>query len=615
MLKKFFLCVLFIVAIISDAFAISFSNTEDLITLNITPEYKTLSPDTTEITLISTIDIKNGWHLYWDNPGDTGDPTTLTFFESPYYKITENTHSAPKKSVFDEIITSYIHRKKLYYKTTFKVDNLRGLNRLPFNLVLSYTACNESCLPGTISMDFALPIANKAENNPTYLASLLAAENTFPVLLNASAGMKDKFLELQIEENILKDCAEPEFVSKHPKKSVLADLPKTTVADKEHLHVSFTTGELPPDFKGVLLCPGHAYYLDPLQENGQSLPKGARDNTFFYYILTAFIAGLILNLMPCVLPVLGLKALYLAQNGQKASAVSAFMYLIGVIASFLALSGILFYLRQKGVEMGWGFQLQSPVFNIILFLLFFVIFLNLTDKLPLPDKCADYLHKLAGNKSFLTGFFAVIIACPCTGPFMGAALGYAITQPAPVYFGIFIALAFGYALPYTLIELFPKFFLRYIPKPGAWMITLKRILALPIALTCFWLAWVIYNQLKPEAMPLDIRWEKYSAETVKEAVNNNEAVFINFTAKWCLVCLLNDRTTLSSDNFKQLAEETGTRLFKADWTNRSEEIRDALKSYGRNSIPLYVYHSGKKQTPAILPQILTIDIVREYFTK
>ncbi len=611
MLKRFFLCFLFICIWAGNAFAVSFSKTEDMVTLSVSPEYKTLSPDLTEITLISSVDIKSGWHLYWDNPGDTGDPTTLVFFESPYYEITENIHSAPKKSVFDEIITSYIHTKKLYYKTTFKINKLQGLSRLPFNLVLSYTACNESCLPGSINLTFALPIAAKEEKNPTYLASLLRAENTFPVLLNANAGVKDKLLELQVEENILKDCSEPEFVSRHPKKSVLADLPKTTVADKEHLRVSFASDGLPPDFKGVLLCPGHAYYLDPVQENVLKLPPPPQDYTLFYYILTAFIAGLILNLMPCVLPVLGLKALYLAQNSQKASTVSAFMYLAGVVTSFIALSGLLFYLRQIGIELGWGFQLQSPAFNIILFLLFFVIFLNLTDKLPLPDRYADYLNKTAGNKSFLTGFFAVIIACPCTGPFMGAALGYAITQPAAIYFGIFIALAIGYALPYTLIELFPKFFLRYIPKPGAWMITLKKILALPIALTCLWLGWVIYNQLKPAAQTQDIRWETYSEETVAEAVHNKEAVFINFTAKWCLVCLLNDRTTLSSENFKRLAEDNGIRLFKADWTNRSEEIRAALKGYGRNSIPLYVYYPAKSQKPVFLPQILTIDIVRE----
>lgn len=301
------------------------------------------------------------------------------------------------------------------------------------------------------------------------------------------------------------------------KKSALSELPETTVAEHNRLHVKFQKEELPPDFKGVLLCPGHAYYIDtddasaavpqkaaPATDGTVSdmaaaspspLPPSIPDDTgnassghtssgcfsggSLYYLITAFIAGLILNLMPCVLPVLSLKALYLVQNRRHASPFSALAYVAGVVSSFMLLAGILFFLRELGSGLGWGFQLQSPVFNAVLLLLFFLIFLNLTDRLPLPDSCADTLSRLAGKQSFLTGFFAVVIACPCTGPFMGAAIGYAVAKPALIYFGIFLALSLGYALPYALIEMFPGFFLKYIPKPGHWMITMKRILALP----------------------------------------------------------------------------------------------------------------------------------------
>lgn len=609
--KKLFLFLYLFCATASVASAVSFNQPVDLVNVTAIPEYKTISRETDKITIITEVNIKKGWHLYWDNPGDTGDPTTLTFFESPYYQETSSVHTAPKKSVFEEIITSYIYTQKLYFKTTFALKDLDSLSRLPFKLVLSYTACRESCFPETTTLNFALPVAKVAEKNPTFIKSLIDAENTFPMPLAARGAFDDNFLELDIGEHILKDCAEPEFVSRHPKKSVLADLPETSVIEQGRLHIDFKDDELPPDFKGVLLCPGHAYYVEP---NGSApiLPQQTDKNSgLIYFLLTAFIAGLILNLMPCVLPILGLKALYLVQNRSHTSPLSALFYMLGVVSSFIALSGILFYLKSKGEELGWGFQLQSPTFNIFLFLLFFIIFLNLTDKLPLPDRCADYLSKIAGNKSFLTGFFAVIIACPCTGPFMGAALGYAITQPAPVYFGIFIALAVGYALPYALIEIFPNFFLRFIPKPGAWMITLKRVLALPIALTCLWLGWVIFNQLKPNGTMQDIHWEAYSADKVERAISKNESVFINFTAKWCLVCLLNDKTTLSTEAFKQTVEKKRIHLFKADWTNRDESIRDALKTYGRNSIPLYVYYPAGQNKTVILPQILTTDIIRE----
>lgn len=609
MFKNFFLTLLFYAMLTANAGAVSFSQKTDLVNLTVVPEYKTLAYNTQNLTIIAEIDIKKGWHLYWDNPGDTGDPTTLIYFESPHYVETANIHTAPKKSVFEEIITSYIYTQKVYFKTTFKLNANDNLSRLPFNAVLSYTVCGESCFPETIPLSFALPVGKKAEKNPTYLKSSLEAENTFPLPLAATAALENNFLEFDVGEHIIKNCNEPEFVSRHPKKSILADLPKTSINERGQLHIDFDDGELPPDFNGVLLCPGHAYYIEPSAET-PSLPLQSSSG-LFYYLLTAFLAGLILNLMPCVLPILSLKALYLVQNRQHASAISAIMYLLGVVSSFVALSGVLFYLRQSGTELGWGFQLQSPAFNIFLLLLFFVIFLNLTDKLPLPDRCADYLSKIAGNKSFLTGFFAVIVACPCTGPFMGAALGYAITQPTIIYFGIFIALALGYALPYTLIELFPDFFLHFIPKPGAWMITLKRVLALPIALTCLWLGWVIFNQLKPSAAAQHIQWETYTPDKVEQALQNQEPVFINFTAKWCLVCLLNDKSTLATEDFKNFAKNKKIRLFKADWTNRNAAIREALKTFGRNSIPLYVYYPEGERTPIILPQILTTEIIRE----
>ena len=383
---------------------------------------------------------------------------------------------------------------------------------------------------------------------------------------------------------------------------------------------------------GIILCPGHVYYLEPVfsrdtfiqnnsaknattAEKNPSAVRTARSNgtsgSLLYYMLTAFVAGLILNLMPCVLPILSLKALYLVQNNRRSSPLSALSYTAGVICSFWILAGILFALREIGAGAGWGFQLQSPVFNIFLLLLFFLIFLNLTDKLPLPGAFAAKLSRAAGGKSFLTGFFAVVIACPCTGPFMGAALGYALSEPAEIYFGIFLSLGLGYALPYALVEIFPAVLLRHIPKPGHWMITLKRILALPILLTCFWLGWVIFNQLRPQPASSALSWEPYTPAKVDAALAENRPVFVNFTAKWCLVCLLNDKTSLSSAAFYDTVRSQNIRLFKADWTSRSEGIRLALQNYGRNSIPLYVYYPAGQKQPVLLPQILTPEILQK----
>ena len=610
MRKLFCLYLALISAFALNAEALSFSQKSDYVSLTLIPEYKTISTHTPSITFIAEIDIKPDWHIYWDNPGDTGDPTTLIFYDSPYYNLQETTHSAPKKFVLEDIITTYVHRQKMYYKTTFHLKDLRSLKRVPFNVVLSYTACHENCFPETLTLDVTIPIAEQNEKNPSFVKALLDAENTFPIPLAIDAEIKNNLLELNLAEHITQECQEPEFISIYPKKNILSNLPQTQKTADNHIKVAFEEGETPKDSKGVLLCPSHAYYLEPQTHHSANFSSSSHANTsLFYYILTAIFAGLILNLMPCVLPILSLKALYLATHKDKASPLSALIYLCGVLSSFLLLSGILFYLKTAGTELGWGFQLQSPIFNTFLLILFFLIFLNLIDKLPLPSIWTDKLNKFAHNQSFLTGFFAVIIACPCTGPFMGAALGYAITQPPIGYFSIFISLGFGYALPYVLIEIFPQIFLHHLPKPGHWMIILKHILSVPIALTCLWLGWVIYNQTKTQINTTEIIWEKYDEVQISEALKNNEPILIDFTAKWCLTCLLNDKTVLSSKAFQKLAQKHHLRLFKADWTNRSDKIKNALNRYGRNSVPLYVYYPSSKETPIILPQILTNGIM------
>lgn len=610
MLKKYFLTLLIYLTAVLNAEALVFKKETPHVNLSLIPEYQTISTTADSLSLLTKIEIAPGWHLYWQNPGDTGDPTSLTFFDTPYYEQTEQTRSSPEKIVFNELITTYLHHQQLYIKNTIDLKDTADLTTVPFELVLSYSVCQEECLPEKINLKFALPLTSFTEQNPDYLPTLLTAENTFPTPVKSVVKTANNTATITFTDNILTTCPSAEFISNYPKKSVIADLPQTTIISQNKINITFAEGELPPDLNGLLLCPEQTYSLTPIQA-----PQPPQNNTsapeWLYYLLTALLAGLILNLMPCVLPILSLKALYLAAHKEQASITSAFIYLAGVLCSFLLLSGLLFYLRGLGTEMGWGFQLQSPLFNLCLFILFFLIFLNLVDCLPIPDAYADKLSKIAGNKSFLTGFFAVIIACPCTGPFMGAALGYALREPPLIYFTIFLSLGLGYALPYVLIESFPRFFLKFIPKPGHWMITLKRILSVPIALTCLWLGWVIYNQLRSTTHTQELLWETYTQQKIEHTLQKGEPVLIDFTAKWCLICLLNDKTVLSSQEFRSLVKKKKLHLFKADWTNHNQEIANALKSYGRNSIPLYIYYPPHSSVPQYLPQILTTEILEE----
>lgn len=342
--------------------------------------------------------------------------------------------------------------------------------------------------------------------------------------------------------------------------------------------------------------------------------------SFILILLMAFVGGLILNFMPCIFPILTIKVISLAHNAyhKKISQAKAGMYVLGVFVSFMIVATILYILRLQGEEIGWGFQLQSPVFVGIMIVIFFVIFLMLLDiiniNIALFGKMARVSVKGALWNSFLTGLLSVLIASPCTAPFMGIAIGYTLTAPVYIYYPIFISLSLGYALPFALAELFPKAIRRILPKPGRWMDILKKIFAIPVLLTCVWLGWILYNQMHVHLGDdtQNLNWQEYDAVKVSRLVSENKPVFIDFTAKWCLTCLLNKRIALQSDEFAEFVKEKNVTLFRADWTNRDAKIASALEFYGRNSIPLYVYYNGDGPGYVLLPQLLTTGIISQY---
>lgn len=354
-----------------------------------------------------------------------------------------------------------------------------------------------------------------------------------------------------------------------------------------------------------------------LQED--KIPNLNSEPEFWLILLMAFGGGLILNLMPCIFPVLSLKAIALvkgAKNKKRAKS-DALLYTVGVVASFLLMAFVLVAFRENGEKIGWGFQMQSPVFVSVLLAIFILILFMFLDLIKVQNPFTDPMVRLSVKarhfSSFFTGVFSVLIATPCTAPFMGIAIAYALTKPVFYYYPIFFSLALGYAAPFLFLGFYPKVLARLLPKPGKWMVTLKRIFVIPVFLTCVWLSWVLYNQLanRPDVNQFGVAWNKYNYETVTQAVNNGQKVFIDFTAKWCITCIANEKSTLNTQEFAKLAQEKNILLFKADWTNKDSQIAQALEHYGRNSIPLYVYYDGEKLQ--ILPQILTPSIVAQYF--
>ncbi|MGU3415135.1 protein-disulfide reductase DsbD family protein [Enterobacteriaceae bacterium C34A] len=391
-------------------------------------------------------------------------------------------------------------------------------------------------------------------------------------------------------------------------------------------------------------------------------------------LFAAFIGGIILNFMPCVFPVVSLKAFgLLRHDGNTASARSeGLAFLLGVVVTMMALVGVLLAARAGGNAVSWGFQLQSPLVISLLALVILGAALNLLGVfevgLSLQRAGEISVGRGAFVRSALTGALAIIVATPCSAPFMASAIGYALVQPPTVALAIFFALALGFAAPFTLISLFPALAKR-LPRPGAWMNVLKHALAFPMLGAFAWLVWVLAQQagttalgvllagsvalsfaawlygiaqrrqlagrgyrvmyaltaalivailaplpgvMKPVESP-DVSAStapiKWTPQTVAEQRGHGKAIFVNFTASWCITCQVNDKTSLSTKAVKEALARTGTLYMVADSTKFNPDVDDALSQFGQGGLPLYVVYPADGGAPKVLPQVLTPTLV------
>jgi thiol:disulfide interchange protein DsbD len=403
---------------------------------------------------------------------------------------------------------------------------------------------------------------------------------------------------------------------------------------------------------------------------------GAGAITLVAAIGLALAGGIILNLMPCVLPVLSIKAIALVTHAQTSTGAirrHGFAYTAGVLVSFTALAGILIVLRAAGAEIGWGFQLQSPLVVGALAYLLFALGLSLSGVLAVGERWTGIGHGLAGRPgyagSFFTGALAAVAATPCTAPFMGVAVGYALTQPAVPALLVFEALGLGLALPFLALSLVPAW-RRLLPRPGGWMVRLKQALAFPLYASVAWLVWVVSRQAGADAValvlagllliafaawlhgvtratrsaggrraasavalacvagalalgplvapspappaaadpgsaPTGAKAEPFSSARLAELRAQGTPVFVNFTAAWCITCLVNEKVALHSPAVAEAFARRGVVYLKADWTSKSPEIAALLESFGRSGVPLYVVYGRAAHPPRVLPQILS----------
>jgi|GEM_PF-55102 len=381
---------------------------------------------------------------------------------------------------------------------------------------------------------------------------------------------------------------------------------------------------------------------------------------FIIMLFSALLGGMFLNLMPCVFPVLSIKALSLANSHDKSERIKhGWSYTLGCLITFITVASILLIIRDAGKAVGWGFQLQSPAVVSFLALLFFIMGLSLSGIITFSGRWMNTGQTLTQGRgtvsSFFTGVLAAIVASPCTAPLMAPALGYALTQSTPAALGVFSALGFGMALPFLLLSYLPKLG-EYLPKPGAWMETFKQALAFPLYLTSIWLIWIVGNQAgsnsiimialgiftitfgiwlnqklprwstiiviivltilaviihsnrhTQESSPTHSEhslWETYSDQKLQSLREQGIPVFVNLTADWCITCKVNEKLVFTDDTLQRMKDQ-GIVLLEGDWTNYNAEITQLLDQYGRGGVPLYLLYPRKVSADAhILPQLL-----------
>lgn len=584
-----------------------------------------------------------GWHVYWVNPGDSGSPPSLTWNATAGTRIGEPLWPVPRRLPLGGLV-NYGYERELLLATPMRAPEGAPPAEVQLRLKAEWLVCKEECVPASAEFALTLPVRKAAVPSTRWKAAFERAERRLPRDgrgLEASAEPAGERLVLRAE-----GIAPAAFFPLDAQ--VIENAARQTAADGAlTVQRAQERDAWPARLRGVLVDADGAGWTVEIPVGA---PPPSPPAALAAALGLAFLGGLLLNLMPCVLPILSIKALGLMQGASRRR---AGLYAIGEIVSFLALGAGLLALRAGGSQIGWGFQLQSPLFSGALAALFLVLGFNLFGYFEIGLG----LTRLGGTVShdndagaFLSGVLAVVVATPCTAPFMGAALGAAVTMPPAGALAVFAALGVGMALPVAILAARPDWS-RLLPKPGPWMETLKEGLAFPMFATAAWLYWVHGIQIGipwlgravgaltaagaavwtwrrfsgggagralacaaglaslaiafGPAAPEDVRWEPWSDARRVELLAMGRPVFVDFTAAWCVTCQVNERGALSSDAFRRAALEANAALLKADWTARDPEITAALAALGRNGVPVYALYRPGRETPRLLPSVLT----------
>jgi thiol:disulfide interchange protein DsbD len=682
--------------------------------------------------------IDQGWHVYWKNAGDAGEPPHVKWTLPDAITAGPLQFPAPKRLPLGPLM-DFGYEDEVLFPFTFTAGPTAKSGAAVLHAKVDWLVCQASCIPGKAELELTRDVLD----HPGRSASVVPDEALFKRLsgrlprplpstvkatfqptkdgfrLSIATGQRESQAAFFPADQEIIDNPAPQKITPSPKGLILdlkkdanlatnpavlkglielsggrayefaaipgtglkaaaeTQVPLQTPAPTQPIPVSAAPAPTPAPPGPASPAPASLASSTAPSTPTKPIPFSASE--LLRATGLAFLGGLLLNLMPCVFPVLFLKGLSLVNSGNEERLrlrVHGFVYASGILASFWALVGVLLGLKAAGATLGWGFQFQSPVFLSLMAGLLFFLGLSLAGQfeigITLTGAGASLAAKQGYTGSFFTGVLAVVVATPCTAPFMGAALGYALSQSAAVTFAVFSVLALGLAVPYVALTLQPAW-TRILPKPGVWMEVLKQAVAIPIFGTAIWLAWVLAGAYgasllaalltcflllaiagwflgrwparrwaavvasliilaviglsvvaprKLAATPetssspvLPTGWQPWSAQAVTLAHSAGRPVLVDFTAKWCLSCQVNERAALEQPEVEKALQDSNVLLLKADWTRYDDSITQALRSMGRSGVPAYALYTPGQSQPELLPEVLTPGIVIDAVAK
>jgi thiol:disulfide interchange protein DsbD len=621
--------------------------------------------------------VDKGWHIYWRNPGDSGAAPEFDWTLPEGFEREPIQWPLPERIPVSHLVNYGYRGEVILPARVIPAGRGRAAGRVRAEVEAAWLVCKEECIPADALLALEIPVG--AESRASSWADeirgalervprpsgqwgirVVSHPESYEIRMTPRSGSLDTISRMEFfpAEPLTVHNAAPQRLERSGENlSLFVRKDPNRQAGSQRLRgdLGLFSGEPPSVALG-------AVPLDAPVDSG--FP-------FWRAVLLALLGGLLLNLMPCVFPVISIKILSFVEHAQREGArpvVHGLFYSFGILLSFWVLSGLLYAFRAWGMQLGWGFQLQSPAFLAFMAVLFFLIGLNLLGAFEV----GLFFTRLGGvgvgrsgyGNSFLSGILATLIATPCTAPFMGSALGFAMSQPVGVGLAVFTALGMGMALPYMILSSQPGL-VRRLPRPGVWMETLKQFLAFPMFGTLIWILWVLGNQVGTDGVirclaglflislgvwmferssrgrghknrtawiraaaaavtlagvigafsqnPVsvsqvasqgsahsDALWEPFSEVRIRELRREGRPLFVNFTAAWCITCQVNKTLVLDRREVLDAFTRNNVALMKADWTNRDDAITRSLARYGRRGVPVYVLYGGGTGSDPIL---------------